>query len=344
MKKIALSGLSALLILFCVSCGSKPAPEETKTPEPPKVEETKESEKVEEVVEEVVTKVDNTLVLKGLDEARNKALEGDVEKYAPEQLKQIDDLYAKIKAMSDEGKDVSAESADLASKYAALVGYASAVKAKERIDDTEMFSLAQSVYDEGVKALAEYEALVADPNSKGKAQLDAATKASTSFNSVLIVIYKKVAKDERTDAFVAKKNADSVKAAVAQKAKYDEGVEYFKKGDSLYSMQSFEKAYENYNSSKAIFEELYNDIYEKRAAIQKAIDDAKKKVDESADFAEQADKEAPLKEKVAGIEDEDAVLLEEDNYNDPSSSETDLPEDIEDPTKKLLKALTGDAK
>jgi len=341
MKKIALCGFSVLLILFFVSCGSKPAPEPTPTPEPPKVEEpAPEPEKVVEVIE----KVDNTLALKGIDDARQKALDSGADEYAPDQLKAIDDLYAKIKEKSDKGEDVSAESLDLSNRYAALSAYIDALKAKERIDDTQMFSLAQSVYDEGSKALADYEALAADPNSTGKAQLDKATKASASFNSVLIVIYKKVAKDERTDAFVSKKNADSVKAAVAQKAKYDEGVEYFKKGDSLYSMQSFDKAFENYKASKEIFNELYNDIADKRAAVQKAIEEAKRKVNETADFAEQADKEVPLREKIDGIEDEDAVLLEEDDYEDPEASEADLPEDIEDPTKKLLKTLTGDAK
>ena len=342
MKKIALSGLSVLLILFFVSCGSKPAPAPAPAPEPPKVEEVPapEPEKIIEVVE----KADNTLALKGIDDARKKALENQADEWAPDELAAIDELYEKIKAKSDNGDDVSAESLDLANRYAALSAYIDALKAKEIIDDTNLFSLAQSVYDEGEQALEEYAERVEDPNSTGKAQLDKATKASASYNSVLIVIYTKDAKDERTDAFVAKKNADSVKAAVAQKAKYDEGVEYFKKGDSLYSMQSFEKAYESYKSSKEIFNTLYNEIADKRAAVLKAIEEAKRKVEETADFAEQADRQVPLREKIDGIEDEDAVLLEEDDYDDPEDAEVDLPEDIEDPTKKLLKAITGDAK
>ena len=343
MKKIALSGLSVLLILFFVSCGSKPAPAPAPAPEPPKIEEPPAPPAPEKIVEEI-KKADNTLALKGIDDARKKALENDADEYAPDELAAIDAIYEKIKAKSDNGEDVSVESLDLANRYAALSAYIDALKAKEIIDDTEMFSLAQSVYDEGEKALEEYEELVEDPNSTGKAQLEKATKASASYNSVLIVIYKKVAKDERTDAFVAKKNADSVKAAVAQKAKYDEGVEYFKKGDSLYSMQSFEKAYESYKSSKEIFNTLYNEIADKRAAVLKAIEEAKRKVEETADFAEQADRQVPLREKIDGIEDEDAVLLEEDEYDDPEDAEVDLPEDIEDPTKKLLKAITGDAK
>ena len=343
MKKIALSGLSVLLILFFVSCGSKPAPAPAPAPEPPKVEEEVPAPEPEKIVE-VVEKADNTLALKGIDDARKKALENQADEWAPDELAAIDELYEKIKAKSDNGDDVSAESLDLANRYAALSAYIDALKAKEIIDDTNLFSLAQSVYDEGEQALEEYEELVEDPNSTGKAQLDKATKASASYNSVLIVIYKKIAKDERTDAFVSKKNADSVKAAVAQKAKYDEGVDYFKKGDSSYSMQNFKKAYENYKTSKEIFNELYNDIADKRAAVQKAIEEAKRKVEETADFAEKADREVPLREKIDGIEDEDAVLLEDDDYDDPEDAEVELPEDIEDPTKKLLKAITGDAK
>lgn len=344
MKKIALGGLSAMLILFCVSCGSKPAPEPEKTPEPPKVEEVKEPEKVEEVAE-VVTKVDNTIALKGIEEARKLAVTADVEEYAKDELAAADAVYEAIKAKSEKGEDVSAEAADLAKRYQALSVYITACEALWKIDDTELYTLAQPVYDSGCDDLEAYENMCLDPTSTGQAQLEKVTSASASLNAVLVVVYKKIAKDERTDAFVAKKNADSVKAAVAQKAKYDEGVEYFKKGDSLYSMQSFEKAYNSYESSKEIFDALYKDIADKRAAVQKAIEEAKRKVNETADFAEKADKEAPLREMVEGIEDEDAVLLEADKYDDPSKAETDLPEDIEDPTKKLLKSLvTGDAK
>ena len=146
---------------------------------------------------------------------------------------------------------------------------------------------------------------------------------------------KELAKDARDDALAAKKDADSVKAAVSEKKEYNRAADLFKKGDASYSMQGFESAYDYYDQSYEIFNTLYESISEKRAAALAAIEAAKKSVQESAAVAEEADLEAPLTGDVDGIEDEDAVLLEEDEYADPEDAEVYLAEDI---------SIGGDAK
>jgi len=331
MKKIILGLLSAALIFSVISCGSKPAPEEETVPEAPEVIE--EIEEVEEAVEETVEEieaVDNTFALASADSARNKALESGADKAEPDLFKSIDSLYNKIKQKADNGEDVSADCADLAKRYEALRQYISAKEAKEKVDQTNLGNLSQKLYDEGLAALNKTEELFADPSATGAELLNEATTASVSFNSVLAVVYKQLAKDARTAAFEAKKSADSVKAGVAQKEKYAEGVKLFKKGDADYSTQRPDLAYEDYNASKDIFLALYNDIAEKRAAAQAAIEAAKKRVAESQSYAEQADAEAPISEKIAGIEDEDTVLLEEDNYADPEEAEAELDATLEE--------------
>ena len=135
-------------------------------------------------------------------------------------------------------------------------------------------------------------------------------------------------KDARADALLSKKDAESVRAQIAQKDKYNKAVDLFKKGDSAYTMMAYTRAYDNYIDATDLFDELYDDIAEKRAAAQKKIEEAKLKVKESEDYALQADKKAPMKTKLEGIEDEDAVLLEEDDYEDPSKAEADLPETV----------------
>ena len=93
-------------------------------------------------------------------------------------------------------------------------------------------------------------------------------------------------------------------------------------------MMGFESAYDYYEEAGTIFTNLYNEIFDKRAAALAAIEAAKKSVEESAAVAEEADLEAPLTGNVDGIEDEDAVLLEEDDYADPEDAEIYLEEDI----------------
>ena len=128
----------------------------------------------------------------------------------------------------------------------------------------------------------------------------------------------------------AKKKADSVKAGVARKTEYNEAADLMQSGDSLYSMQNAKKAAEKYKEANTKFTYLYQDVSEKRAAAQAAIEEAKKRVAESEKFAEEADVKAPITEQVEGIEDEDAVLLEADEYENPEEAEADLPESIEE--------------
>ena len=145
----------------------------------------------------------------------------------------------------------------------------------------------------------------------------------------MIGAFKKLAKEERNGAFAAKKDADSVKAAVAEKDSYGKAVEDFKKGDSNYAMQNPEAALKNYQSAKGQFEVLFKTVSEKREAAQKAMEAAKNAVLETQNYAANADKEAPLTgEEVQGIEAEDAVLLEVETFADPKAAEVELSETI----------------
>ncbi|MCQ2591266.1 MAG: hypothetical protein MJ188_00655 [Treponema sp.] len=357
MKKIVSGLISALFILALISCGSKPveenqpepvAPEPVIVPAPepePEIEPEVEPEPEMPVIEvqepepepEPVI-IDNTESIFAIDNARTTAIEMGASEKASLQLQQVDSIYDSIKADAKEGKiDISEQKVDLSARYAAIPVYINAMETKATIDeivaDTTFLSVVQSLYDEGCKNIAEYEALCEDATlGAGKNQLEKATAGFTCFTTVLGSVYKEVAKHARAKAYDAKLKADEVKAGVSQKIKYTEAVDAFKMGDSQYSMSNPRKATENYKNAQAIFEELYSAIYDKRAAAKAAIEAAKKKVAESNDFALKADVEAPIREKVAGIEDEDTVLLEEDSFADPSASELQIPETIEDPT------------
>ena len=320
MRKVVVMICSAMLIFFCISCGSKPAPEEPEKTAP--VVETPKPEP------EPVKKADNGAALKGIDDARKLALDAGVKDYEPDKLKAIDDLYDKLKAKADSGEDISEASKDLADRYAALTAYVKACQVNDDIYDSEMVELAEDVYEKGYNDLLAYEDLFNNPNSTGKEQLDKANSAKVTLTGVYAIIFKQMTKDARTDALASKKDAESVRAQVSQKEKYNKAVDLFKKGDSAYTMMAYERAYDNYIDATDLFDEMYDDISEKRAAALKKIEEAKIKVKESEDFALQADKKAPMKTKLDGIEDEDAVLLEDDDYADPTASEVAVPETV----------------
>lgn len=321
MKKVILFLLSIFTVLFFISCGSKPAPKETE-PEAPVLEDVavdSESAEDSESVDDI------TSLQEKIENARKEAIAAGAEEKAPKQLQDVDNLYASLNgSLSEEDAET------IIARYNLLTDYIKAKDAKDEIDDNGFASYAQNNYDKGVESLAFVEETFASSSELNSDVFDKAKDAYSNFNTVLTIAYKKLAKEERSAAYEAKKTADSVKAGVAQKERYNSAAEDFKTGDSLYSMQSPKNALEKYRTSKNEFNALYEEVSVKRAAAQAAIDEAKRRVAESAEYAEVADEKAPITEPVEGIEEEDAVLLEADDYENPEEAEADISETIED--------------
>lgn len=326
MKKVSIIILSIFTLLFFISCGSKPAAEEPK-PEVPDVPEV-----VEEIPEDTA---DDGLaaaarlaqLMEQVNDARKAAIEAGADKNCPDQMNKLDYLLAGLKDSSD--PDSAAKS--IIDRYNLLANYSKAVDAKKEIDDSGFASYAQNNYDRGLSNLEKVEAAFdSGSDDFDKAVFVYAEDALKEFNTVINVAYKKIAKEEREAAMEAKKNADSVKAGVSRKAEYSEAADLIQSGDSSYSMQNAKSAAEKYKSANEKFTYLYEDVAAKRAAAQAAIEEAKRRVAESQKFAEEADVKAPITEAVEGIEDEDAVLLEADDYEDPEEAEADIPEELDE--------------
>lgn len=329
MKKVSIIILSIFTLLFFISCGSKPAAED-ETPEAPSASEV--TEAVEDLSENIADEglseaAKLAALMEQINDARQSAIDAGADKNCPDQMNKLDYLLAGLKDSDD--PDAAAKS--IIDRYNLLANYSTAVETKKEIDDNGYDSYAKNDYNRGVGNLEKVEAAFdAESDDFDKSVFVNAENAVKDFNTVINVAYKKIAKEERENAMEAKKNADSVKAGVARKAEYKEATDLITSGDSLYAMQNAKKAAEKYKSAAEQLNYLYKDVSEKRAAAQAAIDEAKKRVAESGKFAEEADVKAPITEKVEGIEDEDAVLLEADDYEDPEEAEADIAEELED--------------
>ena len=337
MKKIFLFSCVAFALIFA-SCKSTEQATDGEIDVPPVVEEIVEENESSAAEKEPE---DNSSLISQIDDARQRALEEGAQDAYPEAFAALDASYEALKNL-DDGLDHSAELKDIKSRYEALQKAAAAKKLKERIDDEGLAENSPADYDKGEAALSEFDSLLNSvlsniaaiseslvpgdsavdnvKNAAGapsKKLLSKANEAYDSYYKVYFKSYKKFADDERKNAISQKKKADAVKAQISRKQEYREYAELIQRGDSQYSTSNPESAYESYKEAAASYEALASDVAEKRAAAQKAIDEAKAKVKESGDYALDADSTNPLDEKVEGIEDEDAVLLEDDEFANP---------------------------
>lgn len=301
MKKVLLSLCSAAIILSFISCGSKPAPEEPTTPAAPEVQVEKQ-EAPAPVATEDTSKEDDDAAKKAAEEAERKAAE--------------EAEAARLAKLEEQRK-------------AAMEAMANAQAARDLIEENDWQDNDYDDYESGWDKLALVEDSLEANGQLDESLFETAISSYEDFKKVISASYKKLAKEERAAAFKAKQDADSVKAGVSRKEQYTTAVDAFKQGDSHFATQNAQKAYESYKDSKEQFISIYNDVYEKRAAALAALEAAKKAVEESANYAEEADRMAPITEEIDGIEDEDAVLLEEDEYADPEEAVVEVEEELE---------------
>ena len=320
MKKIKFIVLAVSLIsaVFFASCKSTPEPEPAPSPAPVEKESEQESAPVE-IIKDYTE--ENKVSFEKIDSARQSAIDAGAEKVNPLGWAAAEaELKAEQAAFqTTPAADLSIALDDLEARYNALASQAKAVSLKARIDELDFSSYAQSNYNNGCAALDELSLPTANI-AKGKDLFAKASMAEESFVSVLKSGFRVLAKAERSDSVLSKKNADS--AAVSKATDYSSAVEKIKAADQNYATGNPEEAYNLYKEASGIFQAIYEDISTKRAAALAAIEAAKAKVANSEAAAKEADQKAPLgDQKVQGIEDADAKLLEDDSFAEYKSED-----------------------
>lgn len=319
MKKYLITVFSVAAAFAFISCGSTANIDPNANKGAASQEEPAKEETIPEVVPEDFTKANEDL-LSQAEAARQKALDAGAEKYFPEVLSADDAFFEDVKAgvKASPAEDHSAKIKEVITRYEALTTACMARDLKEKADE---LGLSDS---DAEKALADFEA-----SDNGNDMRTNAEKALNAYSELLRQHLGAMAKTERAAALEAKKKADSVKAGVARKEEYTQASQTFKKADSSFVTKNLEGAYKGYHSAKVTFLNLYETIAEKRAAAQAALERAKKRVLEAENYTVEADSIAPLSEEVSGIEKEDTVLLEEDNFANPDEAVIDV-EDSDD--------------
>lgn len=344
-KKLILA-LGVTLAFSLIACKSTPEPEpipepvpetkvEEKKPEPAPVKKVEEPviEKVEEPVEEKIDYSEaNSESLQKLEESRDEAINYGGNEDNEEGFAVAEASYEKIKAsLNDPYVDCTEALEDLALKYDALKNYSIAIAKEQEIAENGFIEDNQDEYDEADAILCELSWTETFESKSGKELYEMSVQALDELDTILTLGYRAEAKQLRLDALAMKRKADDVKAAVSRTADYKDAVAKLESGDRNYVQKNPEIAIIDYEDAEYAFSTLYGEILEARAKASAAIEAAKKRVAESKAAAEKADVATPLTdEQTDGIEDEDAVLLEEDKFETDKIESVEFPEDIDE--------------
>lgn len=290
--------LFPLIILLClalfVGCSSTPEePVETTETEPVISQGGEEGIPTEETNYGSVNKTG----LDALNSARDAALASGADSLFPEEFALIEAAYEIAKlAAADDSLDQTVVLANVQARYKALEQLAKAEGMKAKIKEYNFASKNPEAMAQGDAEFAAAKAALL-LEASGSEAVVRASSACTSYGAVLSAGFKELVGGAKEKAYAQKEKADSIKSDKADKEAYSSAAKILSGADKAYTSGEYESAFDGFESAEKHFGEIYNRVLEKRAAAQAAIERAKQKVNNTAEFAAEADEIAPLEEE-----------------------------------------------
>jgi len=331
MKKYGLSLFVILNIFLFGIMGCKSAPTEEPTSEEPAVVETPEIKETEpvvtepEVTEPVVERdwqTENEALTDEIKEARVKAIAAGAELYLPNELEVLDVDAREIQVVYQDGGDpevFNTKAKNMLALYQALEQASLAAERYERIEGFGFADYDSLDFNKGNEASKKTEELFTN-GASGQELLDSATVAAESYDKVLKTAFNKKAREKRAEVLEVKKQADIIKANVAEKDAYMSAIAIFTRADQELIEGDPEAAYNSFCTSYDQLTSIYNSVAAKRAKAQESLENAKKRIEASNEKAKEADTVAPIEEtdpdQAAAQDASTEDLLEEETVKD----------------------------
>ena len=302
-----LSILCILCMLFA-SCGSTPeeTPEEPEvvapvepTPEPdPIPEPTPEPEPVPEPAPDFTE--ENTALRDAVYKAREAAVDAGALILFPEEFLAMDAFVASIEATFEQEKssaDFTAKAQNLLDMYKCFENLSIATKAQEKIEKLGLAKYDEVDYEKANTIAREFGTIESFDNINGAYFLGKSEEMVVLYNTVIEKAFKTLSNEAREAFMLTKKAADEIKSEVAAKEEYKAANDLMLDADASASRMEWESAYNGYQKADAAMQLVYEAVAKKRAAAEKAIADAKARVEAAAAYALEADEIAPITEE-----------------------------------------------
>lgn len=238
---------------------------------------------------------DSARLLEEMNAARMEAEAAGAADMFPDEFGSVtSDYEALLKAQAENPQgDFRQQIENVRDKYLAMAKLAQAQQLRDQIVEGNLQDSNAEAFQKGDEAIARAKSLCSE-GASGVQLMEQANVAHGSYLAVITENYTKMCQTQRELAIAAKEKADSLKAEKAAKDEYAIAAKAFTDGDTAYTSQDYEVAYNSFVEATRLFTEVYDDVFIRRATADEAIRRAKQKVEASAAIAAEADEIAPL--------------------------------------------------
>lgn len=224
-----------------------------------------------------------------ISKARADAVAAGASELAPDRLEAADQIVSDAIAKYDAQDYYAAYDSAVAARdrYLTLATGVRAYKVKQDIDGRNFAGYDRANYDQASKRLDA--ALVAYDGGDLKVARDASEESYLRFKLALAKGQELYAGERGAAAAEKKATATGLKAQVAVKADYDAAQTVLTEADTAFKAKKWDDAASLYQDAEAKFADVADVAARKRAAAEKAIEDASTRMEASVRTAKEAD-------------------------------------------------------
>lgn len=250
-----------------------------------------------EVVDDAYNQVvDNGQMIDEVIAVRESAIDEGAEEYFPYELSVADEYaYEAIDYYNDMGtqEELEADAENFKNVYEAFREAAVAANLYVRIVENDFQSYDRNGFAAAEKATDELEDL-AYSLPEGDVLLAKAIEVREGYDKVVKNAFKKKSDGVRSEYLTIKRDADGIKASVADKQGYSTAETHMKNADAMFARMSYESAFNEYTTAEEQMRSVYESVLAKRNAAIEALERGRARAEELSILAAQADIIAPL--------------------------------------------------
>ena len=240
--------------------------------------------------------IDNGQMIDDVIAVRDDAVEAGAEEYFPDELAVADEYaYEALDYYNTVGtqEELEADAENFTYVYKAFEEAAYAAQVYIRIVENDFQSYDRNGFAAAERAVDELEDL-AYSLADGEVLYAKAEEVHAAYDKVVKNAFKKKSDAVRSEYLAVKKDADGIKASVADKQGYAEAEAHMKNAEAIFARMSYEAAFTEYTTAENAMRSVYESVLAKRNAALEALERGRARAEELSILAAQADIIAPL--------------------------------------------------